>query len=172
MSRSYSLVQQLYTAEEIGTAGTISAIAFYYRDVYKQPFTKKHTRVYLKQTDSSSLSGSTTEAVSENNGYTQVYDGPFSATGEGWIYLQLSTPYEYDGNQNLIVCKNQHEDAGVNGCNKCHYDFNGTADSKSDSKQGFDGFGILFSPVLGTEHNKARRKSCRNHKENKGNVSG
>ena len=104
MSHSYSLVQQLYTAEEIKTAGTISALAFYYRDTYKQPFTKKKTRVYLKQTANSSLSGSTMEVVSANNGYTQVYDGAFSASGEGWVYLRLDTPYEYDGNQNLIVC--------------------------------------------------------------------
>lgn len=104
MSHSYSLVQQLYTAEEIKTAGTISALAFYYRDTYKQPFTKKHTRVYLKQTASSSLSGSTMEVVSADNGYTQVYDGAFSASSEGWVYLRLDTPYEYDGNRNLIVC--------------------------------------------------------------------
>ncbi|MBR5735713.1 MAG: fibronectin type III domain-containing protein [Bacteroidales bacterium] len=104
MSRSYSLSQQLYTAEEIGTAGTIKALSFYYRDYNNQPFTKNHIRVYLKHTASSSLSGITTEVVSENNGYTQVYDGAFSATGEGWIDLQLDTPYEYDGNNNLIVC--------------------------------------------------------------------
>ena len=104
MHHSYSLVQQLYTAEEIGTAGTITAIAFYYRDTYHQSFSKEHTRVYLKQTTSSSLTGDKTEIVNASNGYTQVYGGAFSASGEGWVYLRFSDPYEYDGNKNLIVC--------------------------------------------------------------------
>ena len=104
MNHPYSLVQQLYTAEEIKTAGTIKAIAFYFRYLVQSTFDKQHIRVYLKQTDNSSLSGTTTEPVSESNGYTLVYDGSFSASGEGWTYIRLDTPYEYDGDQNLIVC--------------------------------------------------------------------
>ena len=104
MKFPYSLVQQLYTAEEIKTAGTIKAIAFYYRYTQQCTFDKQHIRVYLKQTGKSSLSGITMEAVSESNGYTTVYDGSFSASEEGWTYIQLDNPYEYDGDQNLIVC--------------------------------------------------------------------
>ena len=101
MNNSYSLAQQLYTAQEIGTAGTITALAFDHR--HTQPFNKEHVQIYLKQTVDNPLSGSKTDIV-KNNEYTLVYDGALSASGKGWVYIRLDTPYEYNGNQNLIVC--------------------------------------------------------------------
>lgn len=100
MYKNYSLSQQIYTAEEIGMGGTIKDIAFQY--AYTKAFTIDKVKIYLKHTAKSVFdSRDDMVPVTEDD---KVYEGPFSATGAGWVTIPLDTPFEYDGSNNLMVC--------------------------------------------------------------------
>ena len=100
MFYNYSLTQQIYTAEEIGMAGTINSIAFDY--AYTNSFTMNNVQVYMMNVDKSSFE-STTDMVSLANAEL-VWEGTFTASGAGWVTLELDTPFVYDGTSNLLVC--------------------------------------------------------------------
>ena len=94
---NYSLSQQIYTAEEIGMAGTINSIAF------KNTGTEK-TRtynVYMLLTDKEAFaSGTDWVAMSSDD---LVYSGELTfAVGE-WTIIEFETPFAYDGTSNLLV---------------------------------------------------------------------
>ena len=97
---NYSLTQQLYTPDEIGTAGTINAISFYYD--YSSSFSMSGVQLYMKNVGRSSFSSNTDmEPISASD---LVWSGTFSASGSGWKTINLTTPFEYDGSSNLLVC--------------------------------------------------------------------
>lgn len=97
---NYSLTQQLYTPDEIGTAGTINAISFYYD--YSSSFSMSGVKLYMKNVDRTSFSSNTDmEPVSASD---LVWSGTFRASSSGWITINLTTPFEYDGSSNLLVC--------------------------------------------------------------------
>ena len=100
MDYNYSLSQQIYTAEEIGTSGAITSIAFDY--VNTLPFTTEGMKVYMKNVDKTTFD-SDTDMVDLSDA-TLVYDGTFAASGAGWVRLQLQTPFYYDGTSNLLLC--------------------------------------------------------------------
>ena len=97
---TYSLTQQLYTAEEIGTEGTISAISFHYANT--DAFSIPDIQVYMKNVDKNTFNNN--HDMVQVNTSDKVWEGTFSATGEGWITISLDTPFEYDGTSNLLVC--------------------------------------------------------------------
>ena len=100
MDYNYSLSQQIYTAEEIGTTGALTSIAFDYTNTL--PFTTEGMKVYMKNVDKTTFD-SDTDMVDLSDA-TLVYDGTFAASGAGWVRLQLQTPFYYDGNSNLLLC--------------------------------------------------------------------
>jgi hypothetical protein len=59
-------------------------------------------QVYLKHTDKNKFD-SDTDMVPVG-AEDKVFEGTFSATGAGWVTIELDTPFEYDGNSNLLVC--------------------------------------------------------------------
>ena len=93
----YSLTQQIYTADEIGMAGTINSIAF------KNTGTEK-TRtynVYMLHTDKETFSnGDDWVAMSESN---LVFEGQLTFTVNEWTTIELTSPFAYDGTSNLLV---------------------------------------------------------------------
>lgn len=100
MYYNYSLTQQIYTAEEIGTPGFINSISFNY--AHTQSFSKTDVRVYLKEVEKSAFDSNTDMVpVSDADLY---FEGTFSATGAGWVTINLDKLFEYSGTQNLLVC--------------------------------------------------------------------
>ena len=97
---NYSLTQQIYTADEIGMAGTISSIAFDY--AYTSSFTMDNVQVYMMNVDKASFE-STTDMV-QISASDLVWEGTFTASGAGWVTLDLDAPFVYDGTSNLLVC--------------------------------------------------------------------
>ena len=97
---NYSLTQQIFTANEIGTEGIIHSLSFHY--AYDKPLYMTGLQVYLKHVDKTSFT-STTDMVAISAS-DLVYEGDFSASGEGWTTLTFDTPFEYDGISNLLVC--------------------------------------------------------------------
>ena len=100
MVYAYSLSQQIYTAEEIGMDGSITSIAFYHNP--NTSLTMEDIQVYMMEVDKSAFE-SNTDIVPLTNA-TKVYEGTLSANGTGWVTLQFSTPFPYDGESNLLVC--------------------------------------------------------------------
>ncbi len=93
---NYSITEQLYTADEIGTAGTISSISFYYMGLAAKdlPIT-----VYMQNVDAEDLSTGISLADAD-----EVYNGTLSVTTTaGWVTIDLDTPFAYDGRSNLLI---------------------------------------------------------------------
>ena len=91
----YSLTQQIYTAAEVGTAGTITAISFNYNGSTSSG--ARTVQVYLSHTSSSTISSWVTQSNSN-----RVYSGSVTFT-QGWNTITLTTPFEYNGTSNLLL---------------------------------------------------------------------
>jgi len=94
---NYSLTQQIYTAYEIGSAGTIQSMAF-----YNGGDTKTRTYdFYLAHTDKASFVNNTDwVAVSEAS---KVFSGEVTMTADRWTIVNFDIPFEYDGISNLVL---------------------------------------------------------------------
>ena len=93
----FSLSQQIYTADEIGTAGTINSIAFYNGG-------ENETRVYdmyMVLTDKTVFDSNTDWiAVTEAD---KVFSGTVNMVPNDWTFITFDTPFEYDGTSNLAL---------------------------------------------------------------------
>ncbi len=93
----YSFVEQIFTADEIGTAGTINAISFNMSSTDSQT---NQVDVFMKAVTRSSFSDATDyEAVTAND---MVFSGTVTFS-PGWTTITLDTPFEYDGTSNLLI---------------------------------------------------------------------
>ena len=96
---NYSCTEQIYTAEEIGTAGTINAVSFYYN--YGTAYTASNVTMYMKHVSRSVFeSTSDCEALALGD---IVWTGSIAPTAAGWYTFTLDTPFEYNGTDNLLV---------------------------------------------------------------------
>ena len=92
---NYSITEQLYTADEIGTAGTIQSISFSYAASSAKDFP---ITVYMANVDAEDLTTGISLADAE-----QVFSGTLSVTGAGWVTITLDNPFYYDGASNLLI---------------------------------------------------------------------
>ena len=93
---NYSITEQLYTADEIGMAGTIQSISFYWAYTTAKSF---NIDVYMANVTASNLSTGISLANTD-----LVYSGTLSVPSTaGWVTITLSTPFEYDGTSNLLI---------------------------------------------------------------------
>ena len=92
-----ALTQQIYTVEEIGTAGTITSIAF-----YNEGTTRTRTYdFYLKATEKSSFNSNTDWITMAST--DKVFSGSVTMTTGAWTTIFFDTPFEYDGTSNLVL---------------------------------------------------------------------
>ena len=97
----YSYTQQIYTADEIGTAGTINSITVWLygnADLYEMPFD-----IYMVETDKENFT-STTDWVSVTSGDI-VYSGSVTVhntAAEAYTFT-LPVPFTYSGTSNLLI---------------------------------------------------------------------
>ncbi|MCQ2284218.1 MAG: fibronectin type III domain-containing protein [Bacteroidales bacterium] len=94
----YSMSEQIYRAEEIGQAGTITSLQIQMSSV---PMPNRNIAIYLVPTDETSLS----YLVAVPAGVQPVFDGYFNFT-TGWNTINFTIPFEYDGSSNLMVVVN------------------------------------------------------------------
>jgi hypothetical protein len=92
----YATSQQIYTSEEFGDAGTITAIGFKYNG--DDTSGERTFDIYMTHTSSSTLSSWV--AV---NADSKVYTGTKTFTSEEWYIIPLDTPFEYNGTDNVII---------------------------------------------------------------------
>lgn len=96
---NYSCTEQIYTAEEIGGAGVINGINFYYN--YGGTYTSSNVTMYMKNVTRSQFSSSNDyEPLTQND---IVWTGTIAPTTAGWYTFILDTPFEYNGTDNLLV---------------------------------------------------------------------
>ena len=97
----YSYSQQIYTADEIGMAGTINSITVWLygnANLYEMPFD-----IYMVETDKESFE-STTDWVAVTSGDI-VYSGSVTVhnTDAEAYTFELETPFSYSGSGNLVI---------------------------------------------------------------------
>jgi gingipain R len=94
-----SRTQMLYTSSEIlsngGAPGMITKIGYNVISAASQ--TMNGFNIKMQTTTSSSVSGFI------NTGWTTVYTGTYTVPGSGWRYIDLQTPFYWNGTQNLLI---------------------------------------------------------------------
>ena len=92
---NYSYSQQLYTADELGGATTFNSISFHISSFSEG----RNLLIYMKHTNASSIgdgiSAAGAQQVYTHNGVTSMH--------QGWNTFTLTTPFEYNGTDNLLV---------------------------------------------------------------------
>ena len=95
----YSLTQQIYTKEELGTAATFQSIAF--RSGSNSSSYTRNLDVYMVNTSKKSFSSTDDwETVTKGD---LVFSGQVTFVPKAWTTLQLDTPFEYDGKANVVL---------------------------------------------------------------------
>lgn len=98
----YSLSEQIYTAEELGDAGSITSIAFYNEGA-------EATRwydIYLKYTTKINFSSTTDWEPAFYS--DRVFSGSVTLQADDWTVITFDTPFDYDGISNLILVVNDN----------------------------------------------------------------
>ena len=98
---NYFLNQQIFTANEVGMSGAINAISFNYTNSFGA-FSMSDIQVYMKHVSTTQFNSSSDMVMVSPS--DKVFDGTFSASGAGWVTVNLDTPFLYDGNSNLLIC--------------------------------------------------------------------
>jgi hypothetical protein len=96
---NYSCTEQIYLASEIGTAGTINSISFYYN--YGTAYTANNVTMYMKNVSRTEFAS--TSDYEPLSAADIVWTGAIAPTAAGWYTFTLDTPFEYNGTDNLLV---------------------------------------------------------------------
>ena len=112
---NYSFTQQIYTADEIGMAGTINSLTLWMygnANLYEMPFD-----IYMVEVDKEAFS-STSDWVSVTASDI-VYSGSVTVhnTDAEAFTFELTTPFVYSGAGNLVVCFNNKTGQWTSGLN-------------------------------------------------------
>ena len=94
---NYSLTEQIYTAEELGDATTITSV-----DIKNTGSAiTRNVDVYLANTNKSAFANSTDwVAVTEGE---KVFSGEVTFASGEWTTINFNTPFEYDGVSNIVL---------------------------------------------------------------------
>ena len=119
---NYSMTEQIYTADEIGMAGTITCIAFYNEGAAKT----RTLDFYLKATDKEAFSSKTDWITVTDS--DKVFSGEVTMAVNAWTFINFSTPFEYDGVSNMVLVADDNSGAYTSSPHMaCSvYDANGT----------------------------------------------
>ena len=94
---NYSLTEQIYTAEELGSAGVITSIAFFNGGEVK---TRTYD-FYMKNTEKTAFSGATDwEVMTEED---KVFSGSVTMAAGEWTTIIFTNPFVYDGISNVVL---------------------------------------------------------------------
>ncbi|MDF2449483.1 MAG: hypothetical protein K0R26_1987 [Bacteroidota bacterium] len=94
---NYSWSDAIYTQSDIGASGNISKISFYV-DNAPSNYVMNNQLIYIRNTSASSFTNSNYPGTS---GFTQVFSGSITYNGSGWKEITFTTPYSYNGTDNL-----------------------------------------------------------------------
>ena len=126
-----SRTQVIYLAEEIGMAGTITALAL---DIENAPDeTMENWTIRMKYTDMSEYDNCSFDST----GWTVVYHSDVAAV-TGWQTFEFQTPFEYNGTSNLLVDFSHNNDSYTQTgyCKSTRSDLMRSVYACSDSRDG------------------------------------
>ena len=103
----FSYSQQIYTQSQINYAGDITKIRFYYAS--GSLTNSQEWRIYLGHTQKTEFTSTSDWETPAD--LTEVYDGDVSSmlpTPGNWMEITLTTPFNYNNSDNLIVAVHQY----------------------------------------------------------------
>ena len=101
-SNNWSYSQQIFTSAEMGGAHTIYSLAFNYLENTNGEL-YRNVKVYLAHTTKVDFDNPVGDAIDIRN-MTKVYSGRMAFDAEnGWTTIVFDTPFQYNGNDNLVV---------------------------------------------------------------------
>ena len=107
-----TLSEQIYTAEELGSAGLITSIAFYNGGTAKT----RNYDFYMKATLKNSFTGNRDwESISASD---KVFSGSVTMVANDWTVITLNPPFFYDGISNVVLVSDDHTTSTSSGL-KC-----------------------------------------------------
>ena len=112
---NYSYSQQIYTAEEIGTAGTINTVTMWLVHTGSSHLPSFNIDIYMKEVDKSGFSG-TTDWVGVSSS-DKVYSSMVTVTNKNVqsFTFTLDTPFEYSGEGSLLIAFDDNTGRYVSG---------------------------------------------------------
>ena len=114
--QKYSVSQQIFTASEVGEAGTITKVAF---KVSNSKSTTRTLEIYLSHTTKASFS-STSDWVSQSSTY-KVFSGSVTFEASGWTTITLDTPFDYNGTSNLLLTVDDNTNSALSYSNRLNF---------------------------------------------------
>jgi len=99
----YSLTQQIYLASELTGVQSISKIQFETATASTSP--TRSLDIYLGHTPDTTLSDSASLVC---NDLTLVYSGDFTYLANGWVTVDLDSPFTYNDSANLLMVIHDH----------------------------------------------------------------
>jgi hypothetical protein len=97
----YSVSEQIYTAEELGDAGSITSIGFYNEGAE----TTRWYDIYLRHTTRTGFSDTTGYWEPVNYPYSTAFSGSVTMRANDWTVITIS-PFDYDGISNVLLVVN------------------------------------------------------------------
>ena len=103
---SYHVLESIYTETEVGATNfTTAATAINHIDfnvyILGTPTTANNYKIYLKEVSAGTTTFTT--GVYNTAGYTQVFNGSYTASALGWAGVDLSTPFVRTVGNNLQI---------------------------------------------------------------------
>ena len=143
-NQKYSLSQQIFTSSELGSAGTITHIAF---QVSNAKSATRTLEIYLSHTTKSSFSG-TSDWVAQATTY-RVFSGSVAFASSGWTVIELNTPFEYDGSSNLLLTVDDNTNTALSTTNRLNF-YRYTTSNTSLYKAGSTNYSPANTSALGS----------------------
>ena len=106
---NYSYSQQLYFANEMGTAGTITGVAFQYNETLATLFA--NCTIYMGHTSQASLASGWVPVDSMQ----VVYVGSMNNDAAGWNTFRFTHPFHYNGHSNVVIAVDRNDGAYAQG---------------------------------------------------------
>ena len=103
---NFNYSQQIYTAAQIGQAGTINKIRFYYDNAGTTLTNWNEWKVLFGHTLKTEFSSSTDWVPLAS--MTEVFNGTITPVAGNWFDLNFTTPFVYDGTSNIVVAVDEN----------------------------------------------------------------
>jgi hypothetical protein len=96
-SYNYSWSNFIYLSSEINKSGSLTSLAFYV-DNSPVNYVMDNQKIYARHTSASTITGTNYPST---DGFTLIYEGSITYNGSGWKTINLTTPFQYNGTNNL-----------------------------------------------------------------------
>jgi hypothetical protein len=117
----YSWCKMIFTASELTSAGmpagfNITSLGY---DVANNPsnYTMNNQQIYIRHTSATTQN----QSYPGTAGFTQVFSDNITWNGSGWKTLVLTTPFAWNGTDNLEILYENHDGSWASGAPGFHY---------------------------------------------------